>query len=78
MERFSQKSALLAWVIIVVGAIALFGGFRADIPDFFAGVLQGVGFVAALGGSYLLGVIHEFGRSGREPAKWLPSRDGGR
>ena len=71
----------MMWVLIVVGAITLFGGISAGIDGFVGGMLQGAGFAVAVTAAYFLGTLHGAGEAvaeGAEPAVWLPSRDGGR
>lgn len=66
------------WGLIVLGAVALFGGVSLDIDGFFGGMLQGAGFAVAALGAYFLGTLHGASGSlavGEEPGAWLPSRD---
>lgn len=81
MEPINRKTKPLMWVLIAVGAVALFVGIGADLNGFLGGMLQGAGFAVAVLGAYFLGMLHGANDSvarGEEPEAWLPSRDGGR
>lgn len=78
MTRNLSTSTPLMWGLIVLGAVALFGGVSLDIEGFFGGMLQGAGFAVAALGAYFLGTLHGASGSlaeGEEPGAWLPSRD---
>lgn len=69
------------WVLIAVGAMALFVSIDVGPDGFVGGLLHGASFALALVGAFFLGMLHgesEAIARGDEPGAWLPSRDRGR